>query len=73
MNLFYVFDEYTDVEDEKTTRNMAEIFMDGLRNPDKPRPRGECVIGEVASQFVSSFGHFFLFFHCCDTDIGGLL
>ncbi|KAG6860874.1 hypothetical protein C0995_006554 [Termitomyces sp. Mi166 len=30
---------------------MATIAMDGIRNPDKARPPGECVIGEAARQF----------------------
>ncbi|KAK0707897.1 terpenoid synthase [Lasiosphaeris hirsuta] len=51
MTLFYAFDEYTDVEDEFVTRYMADILMDGLRNPDKARPQGECFLGEIARQF----------------------
>jgi len=51
MTLFYVFDEYTDVEDEVVTKKMADMVMDGLRNPNKPRPQGECVLGEMARQF----------------------
>jgi len=50
MTLFYAFDEYTDVEDEVVTRHMADIVMDGLRNPEKPRPQGECFLGEMARQ-----------------------
>jgi len=54
MTLFYIFDEYTDVEDEHITQQMASILMDGLRNPDKPRERGECPLGEMARQCVFS-------------------
>lgn len=50
MNLFFVFDEYTDVEDEHGVQRMADIVMDALRNPDVPRPAGESVIGEIARQ-----------------------
>ena len=50
MTLFYAFDEYTDVEDEVVTREMADMVMDGLRNPEKPRPEGECFLGEMARQ-----------------------
>ena len=50
MTLFYAFDEYTDVEDEVITREMADIVMDGLQNPEKPRPQGECFLGEMARQ-----------------------
>lgn len=35
MTLFYAFDEYTDVEDETTTRHMADIVMDGLQKPNQ--------------------------------------
>ncbi|KAK5652877.1 hypothetical protein OQA88_9543 [Cercophora sp. LCS_1] len=51
MTLFYVFDEYTDVEDETVTRQMSQIIMDGLRNPNKARPEGECPLGEIARDF----------------------
>ncbi|KAK0628328.1 terpenoid synthase [Bombardia bombarda] len=51
MALFFVFDEFTDVEDEHVTRQMSDIFMDALRNPDKPRPQGEVKIGEMTRQF----------------------
>ncbi|KAK3331203.1 terpenoid synthase [Apodospora peruviana] len=54
MTLLYAFDEYTDWEDEHSTRGIADLFMDGLRNPDKPRPEGECVLGEMARQFWSA-------------------
>lgn len=50
MTLFYAFDEYTDVEDEGATREMADIVMDGLRNPTKSRPEDECFLGEMARQ-----------------------
>ena len=50
MALFFVFDHLTDVEDEKVARQMADITMDALRNPDKPRPAGECALGEMARQ-----------------------
>ena len=50
MLLFFAFDEYTDVADEAAIRKMAEIIMDGLRNPDNPRPVDECFLGEMARQ-----------------------
>jgi Delta6-protoilludene synthase len=52
MNLFFVFDEYSDIEDEHTVRELSDIVMDALRNPDKPRPRGESIVGEIARQYV---------------------
>ncbi|KAK1757049.1 terpenoid synthase [Echria macrotheca] len=52
--LFYAFDEYTNVADEVVTRELADMVMDGLRNPDKPRPADECLLGEMARQFWST-------------------
>ncbi|KAK0721855.1 terpenoid synthase [Lasiosphaeria miniovina] len=54
MTLFYAFDEYTDVAGETSTRQMADMLVDEVRNPDKPRPQGECLLGEMARQFWAS-------------------
>ncbi|KAG6915082.1 hypothetical protein DXG01_013552 [Tephrocybe rancida] len=51
MNLFFLFDEYTDVATPREAEQMAAAAMDALRNTDKPRPTGECVVGEAARQF----------------------
>ncbi|KAH9006423.1 terpenoid synthase [Lactarius hatsudake] len=51
MNTFFVFDEYSDVAHEDEVQVMADIGMDALRNPHKPRPEGEWVGGEVTRQF----------------------
>jgi hypothetical protein len=50
MNMFFVFDEYSDVAHEDDVQVMADIGMDALRNPHKPRPEGEWVGGEVTRQ-----------------------
>ena len=50
MNLFFVFDEYSDVADASEVRGQADIIMDALRNPTYIRPKGEWVGGEVARQ-----------------------
>ena len=50
MNMFFVFDEYSDVAHEDDVQIMADIGMDALRNPHKPRPEGEWVGGEVTRQ-----------------------
>jgi hypothetical protein len=50
MILFYVFEEWADVEGEGIVRCIADIVMDALRNPYKTRPEGECLLGEVARQ-----------------------
>ncbi|KAK4187368.1 terpenoid synthase [Podospora australis] len=47
----YVLDEYSDFEDEHVTRKLADILMDGLMNPDNPRPQGEFGLGEMARQW----------------------
>ncbi|KAF7341630.1 Terpene cyclase [Mycena sanguinolenta] len=51
MMLFFTFDEYTDVLPAPEVRRYADIVMDALKNPTKPRPEGEHVVGEVARQF----------------------
>lgn len=51
MNMFFVYDEYSDVAHEDDVQVMADIIMDALRNPHKPRPEGEWVGGEVTRQF----------------------
>ena len=50
MNLFFVIDEYTDVESEEVVRQMVDIVLDAFHNPHKPRPAGEVVLGEIARQ-----------------------
>ena len=52
MNVFFVFDEFSDVEDEATVRTLADIIMDALRNPNKARPSGESIVGEITRQYV---------------------
>ncbi|KAG5350396.1 Pentalenene synthase [Termitomyces sp. J132] len=51
MNLFALYDEYTDTATPHEAQQLATIVMDALRNPDKARPADECVVGEVARQF----------------------
>ncbi|KAK0492607.1 terpenoid synthase [Armillaria luteobubalina] len=48
MNLFFIFDEYTDNETPDVVRQYAEIVKDALRDPFKPRPDNEVVLGAVA-------------------------
>ncbi len=50
MNLFFVFDEYTDNASPNVVRKYADIVMDAIRNPTKPRPDGEVVLGVVAQE-----------------------
>ncbi|KAI0050123.1 terpenoid synthase [Auriscalpium vulgare] len=51
MVLFFVFEGYTDLSHGDDVRVYADMVMDALRNPHKPRPAGECLLGEVARQF----------------------
>lgn len=50
MNLFFIIDEHSDVEGEHVVQDMANIIMDALRNPHKPRTSGEWVGGEATRQ-----------------------
>ena len=59
INLFFVFDEYTDIATDAIAQYLVDIVKGALRNPHKPRPEGEHVLGEVTRQcapalFVSS-------------------
>jgi len=51
MNLVFVFDEQSDLQDDKGAQLLANIIMDALRNPHTPRPLGEPILGEIARQF----------------------
>ncbi|KAJ8455153.1 hypothetical protein ONZ51_g12604 [Trametes cubensis] len=53
MNLFFLIDDHTDLLNELNTSMVVEASMDALMNPDKPRPEGESIIGEVTRQFWS--------------------
>ena len=50
MNLFFIVDEYTDVEPAPAVRDIAKVIMDAFNKPEKPRPKGEIVLGEIARQ-----------------------
>ena len=47
---FFAIDAYTDETDQFVTKEMVDTIMDGLRNPSKPRPEGECLLGEMTRQ-----------------------
>ncbi|KAH7930432.1 terpenoid synthase [Leucogyrophana mollusca] len=38
IKVFFVIDEYTDVENATATREMVEVVLDALKNPYTPRP-----------------------------------
>ena len=50
MNYFFLIDEITDAGDDATVRMNTDNMMDAFRNPDKARPVGEPILGEVARQ-----------------------
>ncbi|KAG2341934.1 terpenoid synthase [Suillus weaverae] len=51
MNLFFIVEEYTDIENEAVAKERADIVLDALHNPHKMRPEGECILGEIARLF----------------------
>ncbi|KAJ7493620.1 terpenoid synthase [Mycena latifolia] len=51
MNLFFVFDEYTDARTAADVQRLSAIVMDALHHPSTPRPEGENVVGEITKQF----------------------
>ncbi|KAH7917194.1 terpenoid synthase [Leucogyrophana mollusca] len=51
INVYFIIDEYTDVESGDVTGEMIEVAIDALNHPHKPRPKGEVLIGEVVRQF----------------------
>ena len=50
MHLFFVIDEYSDASEPSEVQKQKNIVVDALRNPHKPRPRGEWIGGEMARQ-----------------------
>ena len=52
MNLFYVYDEYTDIANGEGADKIRGIVMDAFHHPEKPRPEGELLLGEMAREFV---------------------
>ncbi|KAH9005726.1 terpenoid synthase [Lactarius hatsudake] len=51
INVLFVFDEYTDVVREEEVQVRANIGVDALRNPHKPRPKDEWIGGEMTRRF----------------------
>ncbi|KAH9923432.1 terpenoid synthase [Epithele typhae] len=51
MNAFFVFDEYTDTLPGDSVRVLADITMDAMLHPEKPRPATESILGEITRQF----------------------
>ncbi|KAK7012924.1 isoprenoid synthase domain-containing protein [Favolaschia claudopus] len=51
MHTFFTLDEYTDLRGPSDVKTLCDATMDAIENPDKPRPEGENIIGEIARQF----------------------
>jgi len=50
MNVYFIVDEYTDIENASVAKEMVDIVLDALHNPGKVRPEGECILGEIVRQ-----------------------
>ncbi|KAI0072167.1 terpenoid synthase [Panus rudis PR-1116 ss-1] len=51
MNLFFLYDEYSDREPVEGMERLSEEIMYALRNPHLPRADGKYVVGEIFRQF----------------------
>ncbi|KAI1782453.1 terpenoid synthase [Ganoderma leucocontextum] len=51
LNIFFLIDEYTDVEPASRVGEIIEACNDALHHPSRPRPDGEVILGEVIRQF----------------------
>ena len=58
MNLFFIIDEYSDIEPPAVVREMVDVMIDALNNPYKPRPEGENIFGQIMKELVKSFFQF---------------
>ncbi|KAG1745752.1 terpenoid synthase [Suillus lakei] len=59
MNVYFIVDEYTDIENAAVTKEIVDIVLDALHNPHKMRPEGECILGEIVRrQFEGSVRRF---------------
>ena len=52
MIVYFIVDEYTDVENATQTAEIVDIIIDALKNPNEPRPKGEVILGEIIRQSV---------------------
>lgn len=51
MLVFFTFDDHTDEETPDEVWHNSKIMIDALTYPDKPRPKGEWVGGEIGRQY----------------------
>lgn len=50
--VYFIVDEYTDVENATQTAEIVDIIIDALKNPHQPRPKCEVILGEIIRQSV---------------------
>lgn len=50
MNLYWVIEEYTDVQSAAGVQDMVDVITDALYNPHNPRPEGEIILGKIAKE-----------------------
>jgi hypothetical protein len=50
--LYFLIDDQTDVESVPVVRELVDIMIDALNNPDKPRPEGEAILGRMIKESV---------------------
>ena len=50
--MVFLIDGYTDVEPQPAVKEIIDIAIDAIKNPRKPRPEGEIVVGEILRQLV---------------------
>jgi len=53
--LYMAIDDQTDAESVPVVRELVDIMIDALNNPDKPRPEGEAVLGRMVKEWVTVF------------------
>ncbi|KAF9441960.1 terpenoid synthase [Macrolepiota fuliginosa MF-IS2] len=51
INLLFVIDEYTDIEDRAGAERICKVVKDAFHNPSKSRPEGEVCVGTIARDF----------------------
>ncbi len=50
MSLVFAIDEYTDRVTSEVVRQYFDVIIDALRNPAKPRPSDEVVLGVITQE-----------------------
>ncbi|KAI0642461.1 terpenoid synthase [Trametes meyenii] len=53
INIFFLYDDHTDALDAQGVSDFMNTAMDALLHPEKPRPIGESLVGEVTRDFWS--------------------